>query len=134
MNETIGSILIGVGVAFDVFGCLGLLRLPDVYNRLQAATKCVTLGTCLILAGVAVSAGPELSALTIKALLCAMFILLTSPVGAHALARGAYRSGVTLWDSSVVDEYAGSEALEHFKSESTSARPAAPEEQHHAQA
>ncbi|MBD3368007.1 MAG: Na+/H+ antiporter subunit G, partial [Candidatus Eisenbacteria bacterium] len=38
-------ILISVGVFFDLVGALGLLRLPDVYNRLQAATKCVTLGT-----------------------------------------------------------------------------------------
>lgn len=117
MNETVGTILIGIGVAFDVLGCLGLVRLPDVYNRLQAATKCVTLGTCLILAGVAVAAGFEQSALAIKALLCAAFILLTSPVGAHALARGAYRSGVKLCEQSVVDEYADSETLARYKAE-----------------
>ena len=37
------------GLFFDLVGCLGLVRLPDVYNRLQAGTKCVTLGTFLIL-------------------------------------------------------------------------------------
>jgi len=115
MNETIGSILIGVGVVFDVLGCLGLVRLPDVYNRLQAATKCVTLGTCLILLGVAVSAGGEAPALAIKSLLCAAFVLLTSPVGAHALARGAYRSGVPLCETSVMDEYAGSAPMAHHR-------------------
>ena len=112
MNNLIGMILIGVGVTFDVLGCLGLVRLPDVYNRLQAATKCVTLGTCLILVGVAV-AGWGNTGLVIKSLLCAVFILLTSPVGAHALARGAYRSGVPLHTSSVVDDYGGSAALTH---------------------
>ncbi|MBN2448453.1 MAG: Na+/H+ antiporter subunit G [Phycisphaerae bacterium] len=115
MNETIGAVLIGVGVAFDVLGCLGLVRLPDVYNRLQAATKCVTLGTCLILIGVAISAGGASAALTIKSLLCACFIVLTSPVGAHALARGAYRSGVRLCDGSVTDDYAGSETLARYR-------------------
>ena len=48
MNSGVAPyILISIGVAFDLVGALGLLRLPDVYNRLQAATKCVTLGTCL---------------------------------------------------------------------------------------
>ncbi|RXG66697.1 Na+/H+ antiporter subunit G, partial [Candidatus Atribacteria bacterium 1244-E10-H5-B2] len=51
MINIIGLIFISIGLAFDVFGCLGLVRLPDVYCRLQAATKCVTLGTCSILFG-----------------------------------------------------------------------------------
>ena len=52
MSNIIGLVFITVGLTFDVFGCLGLVRLPDVYNRLQAATKCVTFGTCNILFGV----------------------------------------------------------------------------------
>jgi len=51
-HEWIGVISIGIGVAFDFLGCLGLIRFPDVYNRLQAGTKCVTFGTCGILLGV----------------------------------------------------------------------------------
>jgi len=103
-NEIAGIIIIGVGVAFDVFGCLGLLRLPDVYNRLQAGTKCVTFGTCGILAGIFVLKGFT-SALAIKALVGIPFVLLTSPVGAHALARGAHIFGVKLWEKSTVDKY-----------------------------
>jgi len=103
MNELIGTILIGIGVAFDLFGTLGLVRLPDVYNRLQAATKCVTLGTCFILVGAGITGSGEL--LT-KALICVAFVLLTSPVGAHALARGAHRGGIKLCERSVVDKYA----------------------------
>ena len=53
----LSTILISIGVLFNLFGCIGLIRLPDVYNRLQSATKCVTLGTCSILAGVAVHFG-----------------------------------------------------------------------------
>ncbi len=102
--ETIGWILLAAGVAFDLFGCLGLFRLPDIYNRLQAATKCVTLGTCLILAGTAFLA-PD-GAIVGKALLCIVFVVLTSPVGAHALARAAHRSGIALWRKSVVDKEA----------------------------
>ena len=62
-----------------------------------------TLGTCLILVGVLVHSG---GAMGIKALLCAIFVLLSSPTGAHALARGAHRSGVKLWKGSVMDKYA----------------------------
>ncbi|MBN1844774.1 MAG: Na+/H+ antiporter subunit G [Sedimentisphaerales bacterium] len=103
MNETLGMILIGIGLAFDLIGTVGLVRFPDMYNRLQAATKCVTLGTATLLIGVAVYSG--VSALAAKALLGAVFILLTSPVGAHAIARGAHHSGVRLWEGSVQDAY-----------------------------
>ena len=104
MNDVIGLIFISIGLAFDVFGCLGLVRLPDVYNRLQAATKCVTLGTCSILFGAFLIVG--FSAAGIKALLCMVFLLLTSPVAAHAVARAAHRAGVKLYRGSVIDRYA----------------------------
>ncbi|MFA4842245.1 MAG: monovalent cation/H(+) antiporter subunit G [Candidatus Omnitrophota bacterium] len=104
MNEGLGYILILTGLCFDIFGCIGLIRLPDVYNRLQATTKCVTLGTCSILLGALVIKG--FSVTGIKALLCIIFLLLTAPVAAHALARGAHKSGVKLWEGSVCDQYA----------------------------
>ena len=104
MTDSIGTVIISIGILFDVFGCIGLLRLPDVYNRLQAATKCVTLGTCLILVGTLLICGsPSVAA---KCVICIVFIVITSPTGAHALARGAYISGIKLWDRSVVDMYA----------------------------
>jgi len=104
MSSTIGLVFISVGLAFDIFGCLGLVRLPDVYNRLQAATKCVTLGTCSILLGTFLIVGP--CAAGMKALLCIIFLILTAPVSAHAIARGAHRAGVKLWEGSIVDKYA----------------------------
>jgi multicomponent Na+:H+ antiporter subunit G len=104
MSDIIGYILITVGILFDIFGCIGLVRFPDIYNRLQASTKCVTLGTILLLVGVAVISG--LSATAAKAIICAVFILITSPTAAHAIAKGSYASGVKLWENSVVDKYA----------------------------
>ncbi|OGW74731.1 MAG: Na+/H+ antiporter subunit G [Omnitrophica bacterium RBG_13_46_9] len=104
MSSVIGIVFIAVGLAFDLFGCIGLVRLPDVYNRLQAATKCVTLGTCSILFGTFLVVG--FTSPGIKSLLCIIFLVLTSPVSAHAIARSAHRSGIKLWDGSVVDRYA----------------------------
>jgi len=104
MNSIAGLIFVAVGLTFDLLGCLGLVRLPDVYNRLQAATKAVTMGTCSILFGTFLVVG--WTAAGIKALLCIIFILLTSPVAAHAISRGAHRAGVRLWEGSVIDRYA----------------------------
>jgi multicomponent Na+:H+ antiporter subunit G len=103
MTDVIGYIIIGVGVVFDIFGSMGLVRFPDIYNRLQASTKSVTLGTCGIFFGIFLVAG--WNPMGIKALICGAFLLLTSPVAAHAIARGAYKSGVKLWEGSIVDRY-----------------------------
>jgi multicomponent Na+:H+ antiporter subunit G len=103
LNEIAGFIFIGIGVAFDALGCLGLLRMPDMYNRLQASTKCVTFGTCGILLGIFLMKG--FTGFGIKALVGIPFLLLTSPVAAHALARGAHIFGVKLWNKSVIDRY-----------------------------
>jgi len=109
MNECVGIAIIAIGLLFDLFGCIGLVRMPDVYNRLQAATKCVTLGTCLVLFGAFVYAG--FGPLGTKALLCMLFVLVTSPTAAHAIARGAYKYGVRLEEHTVVDRY--QEVAEH---------------------
>jgi multicomponent Na+:H+ antiporter subunit G len=103
MIDIFGQLLIVVGILFDIFGCVGLVRFPDVYNRLQASTKCVTLGTIMLLAGVALISGS--GPLSAKAIICAVFILITSPTAAHAIAKGSYASGVKLWEESVVDKY-----------------------------
>jgi len=104
MIDVIGYVLITIGVLFNIFGCIGLVRFPDVYNRLQASTKCVTLGTIMLLAGVALVSG--LGPTASRAVICAVFILITSPTAAHAIAKGSYASGVRLWENSVVDKYA----------------------------
>lgn len=103
MNEIIGFIFIALGLTFDFFGCLGLLRLPDIYNRLHSSIKCITLGTSSILFGLFLYKG--FTPTGIKALLCIMFLMLTAPVSAHVLARSAYKSKVRLWDKSVCDKY-----------------------------
>jgi multicomponent Na+:H+ antiporter subunit G len=102
MNE-LGLAIIAVGVLFNLLGCLGMVRFPDVYNRLQAGTKCVTLGVCLVLLGTVLLT--DSNATRMKAMLCVAFTLVTSPTAAHALARAARASGIPMWERSVVDQF-----------------------------
>ncbi len=95
-----GYVLITIGTSFLVLGALGILRLPDVYNRLQAGTKATTLGAFSSIVG----AGFVDIAYLPKALIIAIFILLTNPISSHAIGRASYRSGVKLWKGSVVDK------------------------------
>lgn len=101
--NSISIILLLIGVSFDLFGCIGLLRLPDVYNRLQSATKCVTLGTCSILLALFLHYG--FTSVGIKALIAIPLLFFASTVGAHALIRGSYKFGIKLTDKTVVDHY-----------------------------
>ncbi|MDP2423059.1 MAG: monovalent cation/H(+) antiporter subunit G [Bacteroidales bacterium] len=103
MNETISIILIIIGLMFNLFGCIGLIRLPDVYNRLQSATKCVTLGTWCILAALLVRYG--FNEMGVKALISIPLLFLASTVAAHSLVRGSYHYGIKMWNKSVKDEY-----------------------------
>ena len=103
MNEIISNILIGIGLSFSLFGCLGLIRLPDIYNRLQSATKCVTLGACCILLSLVIRYG--FNDIGIKALIAIPVLFFTSTSGAHALLRGSHISGFKMWEKSVADHY-----------------------------
>ena len=103
MIDKIGLGFIIFGILFDFFGVLGLVRLPDVYNRLQAATKCVTFGSTGILFGTFLIKG--FNNFGFKAILGIVFIFLTSPVAAHVISRAAHRSKIALADNTVVDRY-----------------------------
>lgn len=99
----VSLIFIITGIVFNLLGCIGIVRLPDTYNRLQAATKCVTLGCCSILLGVCIHFG--LSDAGIKALIAIPILFFSSTVAAHALIRGTYHFGVKLGKRSVRDDY-----------------------------
>ena len=103
IQHIIGYAFIIIGMGFDVLGCIGLIRLPDAYNRLHATTKCVTLGTCAILLGTFIIKGFCVTG--VKAIISAVFILAISPVVGHALARSAHKAGVKLCEKSTIDKY-----------------------------
>ena len=99
----ISVIFIIIGILFNLLGCIGIIRLPDTYNRLQAATKCVTLGTCSILIGVFFHFG--FSDAGLKAIIAIPILFFGSTVAAHALIRGTYRFGIRLGAKSIKDDY-----------------------------
>jgi len=80
-----------VGLFFLAVATIGLLRLPDVYNRLHATTKCDTLGAGLVLLSLALQS--EL-AVAVRLALLIVFIVITNPTAAHVIARAAYRIGI----------------------------------------
>ena len=97
--DLLGGLLLLCGTLFLLLGGLGLVRMPDVYNRIQAGTKATTLGTLLSLAGVA-CLHPEW---TLKLLLIGVFLLFTNPISSQVLARAAHRGGAPKAPSTSVD-------------------------------
>lgn len=89
----IGSLFLILGAFFCFLGALGLMRMPDVYNRIQTGTKAVTLGTLSVLVGV----GFFHPAWWPKLVAIAGLLLLTNPVGSSTIARALYRAGVRPW-------------------------------------
>ena len=107
--ETPLDIVAGLAVlagAFFVFAAaVGVLRMPDVYVRMHAATKSGTLGSGLMLLGVALHSGE--GDIVTRALAAVVFLVATAPVASHLLGRAAYVSGVPPWRGTVLDELKG---------------------------
>ena len=105
MQQLIGSLIVLGGAVFLLSAGLGVLRMPDSYNRIQTGTKASTLGTILVLLGLAVL-HPEW---TWKLLILIFFVLLTNPVSSHALARATHAARTSEDELMVVDRLDESE-------------------------
>ena len=99
MTELIGSILVLLGAIFHFSAGLGMLRMPDAYTRMQAGTKASTLGTTLVLLGLAIY-HPGWG---LKLLIIIFFVLMTNPISSHALARAAYGIGIPMAGKAGID-------------------------------
>ncbi len=96
MNWLAAGLMVFGGI-FLLISSIGLLRLPDFYSRAHAVGKAETLGSVLVLTGLAVHHGADLA--SAKILFILLIIFITNPTATHALMRSAYRSGVTIWKS-----------------------------------
>ncbi len=104
----LGNVLVFIGSLFLALGGLGLIRMPDVYNRLQAGTKATTLGAMSVILGSAFLA----PAMITKAVLLIVFIAMANPISSSTIGRSAYKAGVPLASGSVRDDWKKEEAAE----------------------
>lgn len=105
LAELMACFLMVAGAGFSLIAAIGIVRMPDLYTRMQAAAKTATLGVgCSILAMAIHFADVGV---TTHAALVIIFLFLTAPVAAHMISRAGYISGVKLWEQSVTDEMSG---------------------------
>lgn len=102
MTDVVTGVVWMAGSAFAFLAALGVLRMPDVFTRMQASTKASTLGLGFILIGAALQLGDLASIIRVASI--GAFTLLTTPVSAHVIARASYRAEVPLWEGTVLDE------------------------------
>ncbi len=101
-TSVITMVLLGLGGVFCLLAAVGIVVMTDIYNRMQAASKSVTLGaTCIVLAVGVHYAEP---AIVVRCLLVCVFFFVTVPVASHLIARAAYRAREPLAPESVIDE------------------------------
>jgi multicomponent Na+:H+ antiporter subunit G len=103
VREIIVIALAATGWAFSLSGAVGILRMPDVYGRIQCSSKTITMGALPALIALVVGEGP-ISSYGGRALLIAVLLLVVNPAASHALARAAYKTGVPMWRGAVTDE------------------------------
>ncbi len=108
--QAVAALIIVIGSLFSLLAAIGLLRLPDLYTRMHAASKAGLVGAGLILLAVALVSLD--GAVALRAMLGIIFLVLTTPVSAHLLARAAYQAGVGLADQTSIDD------LKHSRVES----------------
>ena len=102
MTDIVTAVVWLAGSAFALLAAVGVLRMPDVFTRMQASTKASTLGLACLLIGSALQMADFAS--FIRAASIGGFVLLTTPVSGLVIARAAYFADVPLWDGTVLDD------------------------------
>lgn len=103
IREILVSAFLLLGGGLILIAAIGILRLPDLFTRMHAATKTGTVGVSAVTIGMMIHFGNI--TVTSRGFLVIAFFLLTAPVAAHMIARAAYRSGVSLWILTRIDEW-----------------------------
>lgn len=102
IREILASVFLLLGGILSIVAAAGVLRMPDIFTRMHAATKTGTVGVSAVTIGMMIHFNTI--TVTSKGILVIAFFLLTAPVAAHMIARAAYRSGVSLWLLTRIDE------------------------------
>jgi multicomponent Na+:H+ antiporter subunit G len=100
ITDIAGNLFLITGALFLFSAGLGVLRMPDTYNRIQTGTKATTLGTILVLVGIAFLH----PAWTFKLIILIFFVMLTNPVSSHALARASHSIGIHETPDTIIDQ------------------------------
>jgi multicomponent Na+:H+ antiporter subunit G len=98
----LGGVLLILGAIFTLLAAIGVVRLPDLYMRMHAASKAGVVGGGLVL--LAVAAVSMDTAVTLRAIIGVLFLVMTTPISAHLLARASYLAGYRAADSTVRDD------------------------------
>ncbi len=113
--QIIGAFITLIGSIFLLLGSVGLIRMPDVFTRIQTGTKASTLGTLLSLFGI----GLIVPQILLKIILLIIFIMITNPVSSHMLARAAHYIGIKKADVTVVDKLSEFEEMHENNTQKT---------------
>jgi multicomponent Na+:H+ antiporter subunit G len=105
MIDLVTSGLMLIGATFYALAALGTVRMPDLFTRMQPATKAATLGISCMMLALACYFGR--TGVTLRAVATIAFVFVTAPVTAHLIARSAYFVGVPLWQGTLFDELRG---------------------------
>ena len=103
IREILICVFLLIGGLLSLVAAVGVIRLPDLFTRMHAATKTGTVGVASIT--IAVMLHFDNITVTSRGILVIAFFLLTAPVAAHMIGRAAYRSGVSLWILTRIDEW-----------------------------
>jgi multicomponent Na+:H+ antiporter subunit G len=101
--DFIAAVFVLIGLFFFLLGAIGIVRMPDTYHRLHAATKSSTLGLIGLLIGVMFHIGT--GSVDVKVLVVIAFLFVANPVGSHMLAKAALRVGDQQWEGTLSDEH-----------------------------
>jgi multicomponent Na+:H+ antiporter subunit G len=103
--STLVVVLVVLGGVFSLIAAIGIVRMPDLYTRMQSATKAGTLGVACVAAAVAAHFGT--AGVAVEALLVVLLLFVTAPIASHLIARAAYVAGVPLWKQTARDDLRG---------------------------
>lgn len=103
MTSIISFFLLG-GAIITTLAMIGIVRLPDMYSRLHAATKSSTLGVIMLMLGTFLYFWYVQGEIDTHILLAAVFILITAPVSGHMLSRSAFHADVEPYSLTILNE------------------------------